>query len=133
MSAPAVAVSAKHNKLVVAWKDMRKGEPNIYWSISGNKSFEKEVPVHNSLKGKQDHPSTAIDENGIAWVAWEDSKNGKHEIRARSESADSEMVISTESNCSFPVLAHGSGVVAVAYESRRKDLNEICFQILKKP
>lgn len=130
MSAPAVAVSAKHNKLVVAWKDVRTGEPNIYWSVSDTKSFRKGTAVHNALKGKQDHPSATIDSTGKAWLAWEDSSSGKHEIRVRSEDDGSEAVISAEPNTSFPVIASGAGSVAVAYESRAGDARTIRFKLI---
>lgn len=77
-----------HNKFAVAWKDMRKKEPNIYWSISNNPKFKREAMVHSTAKGEQDHPSLAIDRSGSVWVAWEDTRTGKRAIRIRSDRED---------------------------------------------
>ncbi len=130
MSAPAVAVSSKHKKYVVAWKDMRKGEPNIYWSVSTKPEFAGEAIVHNSTRGNQDHPSVAIDSMGKAWIAWEDSRDGKHTVRVRREGA-TEFEVTDGPNASFPVVACGSGMVGVAYESGPRRNKSVHFKMLK--
>ncbi|MBI2479742.1 MAG: hypothetical protein HYV60_14250 [Planctomycetia bacterium] len=76
MSAPAVAVSDNGDKFATAWKDIRTGEPNVYWSISDKPESADGQLVHDETKGKQDHPSLCIDASGTAWVAWEDARAG---------------------------------------------------------
>lgn len=119
MSAPAVAVSTKHKKFAVAWKDMRQKEPNIYWSISNNPKFKSEVMVHSTAEGEQDHPSLAIDRSGNVWVAWEDTRTGKREIRVRSDrEGDAERAITgpNDQSGSYPVLASSGTTTAVVFE-----------------
>lgn len=131
MSAPAVAVSNKHKKVVVAWKDVRKGEPNIYWSVSDKHSFTNENLVHDTLQGIQDHPSVTIDATGKAWIAWEDARDDKNTIRARCEGG-SETVVSAGPNATFPVVASGAGIVAVVYESGKGREKSIIFRTLQR-
>ena len=130
MSAPAVAVSSKHNKYVIAWKDMRKGEPNIYWSMSTKPDFSNESLVHDTTRGQQDHPSLAIDSTGNAWIAWEDSRSGKHAIRARRE-GEPELLVTAGPNASFPVIACGDGTVGIVYESGQRSEKRVYFTALK--
>lgn len=132
MSAPAVAGSRKHNKYVVAWKDMRKGEPNIYWSVSAKPEFSQESLVHDSTRGAQDHPSVAIDVAGKAWIAWEDSRDRMHTIRMRREGGP-EFVVTDGPNASFPVVACGRGTVGVVYESGTRGRKSVYFRALQQP
>lgn len=132
MSAPAVAVSDKHNKLVIAWKDVRAGEPNVYWSVSEGRGFELGSRVHAGLRGRQDHPSVAIDSRGLAWIAWEDSGASGNEVKVRSEDENSEVVVSSGVTASFPVIACGGESIAVAYEAQIEGRRTIYFRKLHR-
>ena len=135
MSAPAVAVSHKHKTFAVAWKDMRKGEPNIYWSISDKPNFKSEERLHGVTKGEQDHPSLTIDDRGAVWIAWEDTRSGKREVWVRSnQPAHTERRISSSAAApaSYPVLASGSGMVAVVFESGKGPEKQIRFKTINE-
>jgi hypothetical protein len=132
MSAPAVAVSTQHKTFAIAWKDMRKGEPNIYWSIAREPNFKSERLVHPITKGEQDHPSLAIDQDGTVWIAWEDTRSGKREVRAKSNRNTDELLISQPDSApaSYPVLASGAGMVAVVFESGKGPQKQIRFRVV---
>ncbi len=133
MSAPAVAVSADGKKFAAAWKDVRMGEPNVYWAISDTPSFDQESLVHEQTEGKQDHPSLAIDRRGTVWVAWEDDRGDGHRIWVRSSQAtDRGRAISDlgESPASYPALATGNGLVAVVYESGERRQQNTQFRLI---
>jgi hypothetical protein len=122
MSAPAVAVSRDGKRFVAAWKDVRAGEPNVFWSISDKPSFANDSMVHDETRGVQDHPSVTFDDSAIAWVAWEDARSGRQRIYARTSSDDSlELAVSdaAEGVAAYPVIAAGGGLVVVAYEAER--------------
>ena len=133
MSAPAVAVSTDGKKFAAAWKDVRMGEPNVYWAISDTPRFDQESLVHEKTEGKQDHPSLVIDGRGTVWVAWEDNRGGGHRIWVRSSQAtDKGRAINDlgESPASYPVLATGSRLVAVVYESGKRRRKNIQFRLI---
>jgi hypothetical protein len=129
MSAPAVAVSTKHKKFAVAWKDMRMKEPNIYWSISDSPGFKSEAIVHSTARGEQDHPSLAIDESGNVWVAWEDTRTGKRAIRIRSDRDNAERAITgpNDPSAGYPVLASSGDTTAVVFEVGNGKNKEVRF------
>ncbi len=136
MSAPAVAVSADGKMFAAAWKDVRMGEPNVYWAISDTPSFGQESLVHERTEGEQDHPSLAIDRRGTVWVAWEDDSGGGHRIWVRSSQAtDRGRAISDlgESPASYPALATGGGLVAVVYESGERRQQNTQFRLIATP
>ncbi len=133
MSAPAVAVSTDGNKFAAAWKDVRMGEPNVYWAISDTPRFHQESLVHEETEGKQDHPSLAFDSRGTVWVAWEDNRGGVQRIWVRSSQATDEgRAISDlgELPASYPVVVAGSGLVAVVYESGKRRQKSTQFQLI---
>ena len=133
MSAPAVAVSESGNKFAAAWKDVRTGEPNVYWTISDKPEFAPGQLVHDQTQGKQDHPSLCIDVTGTVWVAWEDSRGGRQEIWIRSsrdDNAGQRLGDPRELGASFPSIAAGKNLVAVAYESHSKDSKTIQFRLI---
>ena len=124
MSAPAVAVSETGNKFAAAWKDVRSGEPNVYWAISGKPKLAAGQMVHDETRGKQDHPSLCIDVAGTVWVAWEDSRDGRQEIWIRSSREDDtghRIGNPHGESASFPSIATAKEVVAVAYESHSEN------------
>jgi len=133
MSAPAVAVSDRGNKFAAAWKDIRSGEPNVYWAISDKPELAEGQLVHDETRGKQDHPSLCIDVSGTVWVAWEDSRTGQQKIWIRSSRigdtgrrlSDSDAVAA-----SFPTIATGNDCVAVVYESQNKDSKTVAFHLI---
>ena len=133
MSAPAVAVSADGKLYAMAWKDVRMGEPNVYWAVSDTPRFDEESLVHEKTEGIQDHPSLAIDRRRTVWVAWEDDRFGGHRICVRSTQAnDKGYPLSDlgESPASYPSLATGSGLVAVVYESGKRGQKKVRFRLI---
>lgn len=133
MSAPAVAVSDNGNKYAAAWKDIRTGEPNVYWTISDKPESADGQLVHDETKGKQDHPSLCIAASGTVWVAWEDARSGHDEVWLRSSrEGDTGRRLSDPGNAaaSFPTIATGKDLVAVVYESQGKDCKTIQFHLI---
>lgn len=131
MSAPAVAVTQNGAKIVIAWKDIRTREPNVYWSVGENGRIETEKLVHSSARGPQDHPSVSMD-GGATWVSWEDGRSGTPQIRARSSTAATELVVSSPSDgiVGYPSLAARNGLVAVAYESESNGDDRVLVRVL---
>ena len=126
MSAPAVAVSATGNKFAAAWKDVRTGEPNVYWAISDKPEFSESQLVHDEIQGTQDHPSLCIDASGTVWVAWEDSRAGQQEIWIRSsrDGDKGRRLSGPDKAASFPTISVGNGIVAVVYESSESETQQ---------
>jgi sugar lactone lactonase YvrE len=132
MSAPAVAVSANGKKFAVAWKDIRTGEPNVYWSISDKPELAEGQLVHDEARGNQDHPSLCIDASGTVWVAWEDSRAGQKRIWVRSSrTGDVGRSLSNPvERASFPTIATSKDLVAVVYESQNEDRKTVQFRLI---
>ena len=133
MSAPAVAVSTTGNKFAAAWKDVRMGEPNVYWTMSDKPEFAAGQLVHDVTNGTQDHPSLCIDRLGIAWIAWEDNRSGHQEIWVRtSQDGDigRRLVQPVDATASYPTIATGHNMVAVVYESHVNGIKTIQFQTI---
>lgn len=133
MSAPAVAVSDNGNKYAAAWKDIRTGEPNVYWTISDKPESSDGQLVHDETTGKQDHPSLCIDASGTVWVTWEDARSGHDEVWIRSSrEGDTERRLSDpgEAAATFPTIATGKDLVAVVYESQLKARKTIQFSLI---
>lgn len=131
MSAPAVAVSEDGKKFSAAWKDMRAGEPNVYWSLSEQPRFDHEERVHDVTEGTQDHPSLVIDRRGRTWVAWEDGRGGRHDVWVRSSAEEGHGRAITRNEklpASYPVLAAAAQSVAVVYESGAGHSKQIRFR-----
>ena len=129
MSAPAVAVSSDGKKFAAAWKDVRRGEPNVYWTISKSTDFPPGQLVHDVMEGDQDHPSLCIDSTGVVWVAWEDSRSGKEQVWIRSSlPSDNGRAIDESGEGSSPTIASGNGLIAVIYELRSGEKRTIRFQ-----
>jgi hypothetical protein len=76
-----IAVDASGN-VYVAWHDSRNGDFDIYFakSTDGGASFGTNLRVDDSLSGKQEYPSIAVDASGNVYVAWQDSRNGDFDI-----------------------------------------------------
>jgi hypothetical protein len=136
MSAPAVAVLANGKdsvKMFAAWKDQRTGDANVYWTSSESQNFTDDAPVHDKSDGEQNHPSLAVDSSGNVWVAWEDARSRRQQIRVRSSATNGDRVASADedSNAGFPSLAANGGVVAVAYETKRERTDAVVFRLLQ--
>jgi hypothetical protein len=129
MSAPAVAVTEDGEKVALAWKDVRKGEPNIYWRMGTAIDLGEESLLHDETTGEQDHPTLAFDSSGKLWAAWEDSRTGRAHIWVRSMPGDAARPISRqeEGEAGFPCLANGRSGVAVAWESRKGNRSAVWF------
>lgn len=135
MSAPAVAVSANGSKFAAAWKDVRSGEPNIYWSISDSTYFAAGQLLHDETTGKQDHPSLCIDASGTVWAAWEDGRAGSQQVWIRSSRPNDvgHAISETEdASASFPAIATGKGLLAVVYESQTKDEKAVRLRVISR-
>ncbi|CAN5594223.1 hypothetical protein BH10PLA2_BH10PLA2_30020 [soil metagenome] len=134
MSAPAVAVSADGKQFAVAWKDMRTGQPQIQWSKAETPAFTSDAPIHKLGQARQDHPSLAVDAQGIIWMAWEEKVGGNQQIWIRSSNTDDQARIVSDNNegqLSFPVIACHTGFVGVVYESRKEGKATVRFRLLK--
>jgi hypothetical protein len=133
MSAPAVAVSDNGNKYAAAWKDIRTGEPNVYWTISDKPESAEGQLVHDETTGKQDHPSLSIDASGTVWVAWEDARAGHDEVWIRSSRTDDtsrRLSDPGDAAASLPTIATGNDLVAVVYASQHKNRKTIQFHLI---
>ncbi len=131
MSAPAVAVSEKHRKVAFAWKDMREGEPNLYWRTSADLSPADDSLVHESTAGVQDHPSLAIDGSGRVWVAWEDVRDGQRDIRVRTRDGQAiNLTASDDERATYPCIASHDQTTAVVWESGAGREKTIRFRTL---
>lgn len=134
MSAPAVAVSADGKKFVAAWKDVRAGEPNVYWAFSSTPSFGKESPLHEETKGEQNYPSLAVEPSGTAWGAWMDKRSGKQQIWVRSSSEGDQgrpLSDAGEQMANFPVVACNAGIVVAVYEVKKDGKNAVAIRLIK--
>ena len=126
-------MSADGTKFAVAWKDVRTGEPNVYWAISEKPGFDQESLAHEETEGEQDHPSLAINGTGMTWVTWEDERGGHRRVWVRSsQPADKGRAISgmDEAPASYSAIATGSQLVAVVYESGKQNLKNIRFRMI---
>lgn len=134
MSAPAVAVSVDGKRTAIAWKDIRTGEPNVYWSVSEQAPFGEERLVHESTEGIQNHPSLTFDKAGRVWVAWDDRRDKLQQVwvRASAPAGGMEKGIAisdaSESPAGYPVIAAGERFVAIVYESKPQDEKLIQFR-----
>ena len=109
------------------------GEPNVYWAISDKPEFAAGQLVHGDTKGKQDHPSLCIDTLGNVWIAWEDNRSGHQEIWIRSSREGDlgfQLVQPADAMASYPTIATGGDLVAVAYELQVNDGKTIHFQAI---
>jgi hypothetical protein len=72
---PSVAVDGDGNVLV-AWNDPRFGDQDVYWSrgkfsATGSVTWARQdVRVNTETAGDQVSPSVAVDQAGVAYVAW---------------------------------------------------------------
>jgi len=123
MDAPTVAVSSDGKKVAVAWMDMRAGknERDVQWSVGTGGKFAPESTVHDVSAGVQGHPSLAFDKDGVAWCAWEDSRNGPNAMRIFAADAKTRKNVQIsedgEGKAGYPTLASGGGVLGVVYEA----------------
>jgi hypothetical protein len=134
MSAPAVAVSADGKKFAAAWKDVRTGEPNVYWALSGEPSFTKEALLHEETKGEQNYPALAFEPSGTAWAVWVHKQPSRYRIWARSSAeADKGLEVSEPADgaVDFPAVACGGGLVGVVYEAKRGGQNVVLIRTLR--
>jgi hypothetical protein len=125
MSAPAVAVTHDGKKFAAAWKDVREGGPRVWWAFSLESSdssaprFPPDTAIASEPKGMRDHPSLAADESGAFWAAWEESRDAKAGVRARSSAARAaalDLADAPQGKPAFPVIACGDGLTVVAWE-----------------
>ncbi len=135
MSAPAVAVSADGKTFFVAWKDVRAGEPNVYWTTAVEPNFSKEVLLHEDTRGEQNYPTLTVEPSGTAWAAWVDKRPGRQGVWARSSAENDkgqEVSEAADGAADFPVVASGGGLVGVVYEAKKDGKNGVLFRVLKQ-
>jgi hypothetical protein len=135
MSAPAVAVSADGKKFIVAWKDVRTGEPNVYWAASAEPSFTSDVRLHEDIQGEQNYPTLTVEPSGTAWVVWVDKRPGRQRVWARSsrENGKGQEVSDQGAGAvDYPVVASGGGLVGVVHEAKKDGQNVALFRLLKE-
>lgn len=134
MSAPAVAVSADGKKFIVAWKDIRSGEPNVYWVAAAEPSFPRDLPLHEATRGEQNYPSLTVEPSGTAWAAWVDKQPGRQRVWVRSSAENGmgqEVSEQTDGAVDYPVVGSGGGLVGVVYEAKKDGRNLVMFRLLK--
>lgn len=121
MDAPAVAVSSDGKKFAAAWMDMRAGNRDVQWTVTGSGKAAPESAAHDSGAGIQGHPSVAFDAEGIAWCAWEDGRGGPNAVQIYVADSKSKKNVAlsaaAEGKCGYPTIASGGGLLGVAYES----------------
>ena len=123
MDAPAVAVSNDGRKFAAAWMDMRSGknDRDVQWTVGAEGKFPMETNVHDVTTGTQGHPSLAFDKEGVAWCAWEDSRNGPNSVRIYvadwKTRKNVQLSDDAEGKCGYPVLALAGTLLGVCYES----------------
>jgi hypothetical protein len=134
MSAPAVAVSADGTMLVVAWKDVRTGEPNVYWAASAGPSFSRDALLHEDTRGEQNYPSVTVESSGAAWAVWVDKRPERQRVWARPSTENArgqEVSEQADGAVDYPVVAAGGGLVGVVYEAKKEGKNVVMFRLLK--
>ncbi len=118
----------------MAWKDIRTGEPNVYWATSVGPSSTSDMLLHEDTRGEQNYPSLTVEPSGATWVAWVDKRPGRQRVWVRS-SAESgkgqEVSDPTDGAVDYPVVAAGGGLVGVVYEAKKDGKNGVRFQFLK--
>ena len=123
MDAPAVAVSYDGKKMAAAWMDMRAGrnDRDVQWTLGTGGKFTPESPAHDATQGTQGHPSVTFDKDGVAWCAWEDSRNGPNSVRIYVVDSKTRKNVPIsdegEGKCGYPSLACGGGILGIVYES----------------
>ena len=134
MSAPAVAGSADGKRFIVAWKDIRTGEPNVYWATSVGPSFTRDALLHEDTTGEQNYPSLAVEPSGTAWAVWVDKRPGRQRVWARSSTeSDKGQEVSEQADgaVDYPVVASGAGLVGIVYEAKKDGKNVVMFRLLR--
>jgi hypothetical protein len=123
MDAPAVAVSRDGTRIAAAWMDFRAGGNlrHVQWTVAIGGKFGPEISPSDDPKGGQGHPSLALDKDGTAWCAWEDSRSGPNSVRIYAADSKTRKNVQvsddSEGKCAYPNLAWGGGVLGVAYEA----------------
>jgi hypothetical protein len=135
MSAPAVAVSADGKLFLVAWKDVRTDEPNVYWAAAAGPNFAKDALLHERTPGEQNYPSLTVEPPGTAWAAWVYKRPGRQRIwvRALAEGGKGQEVSDpADGAVDYPVVASGGGLVGVVYEGTKGRKKVVLFRLLKE-
>jgi hypothetical protein len=79
---PALAVSTDGKTVAAAWMDTRADESdaNVYLAFLREGKLGRDTRVNDDARFYQGRPSVALDPEGVAWIAWEDGRNGTQEI-----------------------------------------------------
>jgi len=68
--------------IYVAYEDDRLGKSDIYLtrSLDGGLTFGPSVRVNNETEGYQSYPSMVVNQTGVLFIAWQDSRNGNWDV-----------------------------------------------------
>ena len=130
MSAPAVAVSTDGKTLAAAWKDVRDERPRVWWASGPSAKLPAEVSVGPPRDVLQDHPSLALGDGGVFWLAWEEGVGAARRLRCNlsaPKATPREVADMSQGAPAFPVIACGAGLAIVAWESASADAGERVF------
>lgn len=140
---PSLAVD-EAGVVYIAWHDFRKGDQDIYFSVStnGGQTFSRNLQVNDdSGTAGQFNPSLAVDADGRVHVAWHDLRNGHADIYY-AVSQDGGLTFSPnirvnddagEAYQFHPSLAiNGQGDVGIAWEDYRNGHADVYFAKRKR-
>lgn len=128
---PALASTSDGKTLCAAWMDQRSLEkdPNIYWSFGPPGKLSRDTDPHDDRRYSQLRPTLAVEPDGTAWLAWEDTRLSTSRVFLTSTKDPANLPIGTdkEGGCFTPSLAAGGGKVGLAYQSG----DNVAFRLLK--
>jgi hypothetical protein len=133
MSAPAVAASRGGEEFAAAWKDVRSGDPDVWWAVGAEPGRGKESAVQADRRGAQDHPSLCAASQGW-FLAWEDGPKERRVVRGRFLGGDDDATavsdLARDGPAAFPVVAAGADFVVVAWESEKAGTSRALVRVL---
>lgn len=77
------SIAVNRNNIAIVWNDSRNGNNDIFFSFSrdGGERFSRNIRVNDDNKdSNQWYAAVALDNNGTAYVVWEDDRDGKSRI-----------------------------------------------------
>jgi len=136
-----VIVSDGQGGAIIAWQDARAGNYDVYAQrLNANGEFqwtEHGIPVCSAAQNQQS-PSIVSDGDGGAIIAWQDERNGNHDIYAQRVNGSGEMqwaaegvaVTTATGNQSEPVAIsdNGGGIIITWWDYRSDPFADIYAQ-----
>lgn len=129
---PVIAVSGDGKTVAVAWMDTRNNEAdqNVYIAVARDGKFGRETRVNEDARFYQGRPSIAIDAEGVAWVAWEDGREGVQKVFVSDSKTEKNVAVTgKEAKAGHPTIAIQGGWTGVAFELGPA----VAFRVLSAP